>query len=474
MKLLLLAIFLFLPFHLFCNNEIDVSKLLNLGKQKKENGDFGEAEKLFRFVLEKDPNNFDAHLKLTEALYSQDRLQESSDICQKALLLKPENLDAPLEYSKITFLKRNIGHSKTVAKRVLSYSWDALNFLSHIYASQQNFKEAIILLKALTHIAENEPLPHKNLGVYYLTLGKFEKGFAEYEWRQSEKCYLEEAQEKPVWTGQDLTGKKILIYTEQGLGDVFQFIRYAKLVKDKGAKVFLRLHKPFMQKCLLCYSYIDEIISVPDPLPDFDYKVRLASLPFIFKTSLKTVPNKIPYLSADNKLEKSWKEKLSKDKKFKIGICWEGKTYSRSPFIRLQFENRIARLKDFEPIARLKNVSLYCLQINAEEEIRQSKLPLICFGPEFDKIHGAFMDTAAVMKNLDLVLTIDTSVAHLAGGLGVPVWVMLPYNSDWRWMLDRDESPWYPTMRLFRQPKPGDWESVVKKIKKELEKIANK
>ena len=185
------------------------------------------------------------------------------------------------------------------------------------------------------------------------------------------------------------------------------------------------------------------------------------------------IPAKIPYIYADNVLTKEWKEKLSGDNNVKVGLCWTGVTSLGENYI-LDYTKvkRSIPLKKLAPLADSGNVSFYSLQISEDLNTGSDRFIIHDFGLDFDKRHGAFMDTAAVMKNLDVVITTDTSIVHLAGALGIKTWLLLPFSAEWRWLIDRVDSPWYPTARLFRQPKIGDWDSVVQDVKNELKKVA--
>jgi hypothetical protein len=210
---------------------------------------------------------------------------------------------------------------------------------------------------------------------------------------------------------------------------------------------------------------VDEVIGAGDESPEFDIQAPLMSLPLVFQTRLETIPAKVPYLFADAELVDMWRQRLAGITGFRIGINWQGRQ-----------DLAVSRVRDiplecFAPIAATPDVRLIRLQKGEELELigdagsgdpRTSKVEFPAYDPgtDLDTVHGAFMDTAAIMMNLDLVITSDTAVAHLAGALGVPVWVGLPFAPDWRWLLDRSDSPWYPTMRLFRQQKPGDWPGV--------------
>jgi hypothetical protein len=227
----------------------------------------------------------------------------------------------------------------------------------------------------------------------------------------------------------------------------------------------------------LC-PYIDSVISTEDPLPAFDVQAPLMSLPHILKTKIETIPLEIPYIFADENLTEYWKEKLSQDKNFKVGVCWQGNSNYSTPLLRATVALKSIEAQQFAPLCTVPGVSLYSLQKTTgtdQLENLPKHMKLITFDDTFDQAHGRFMDTAAVMKNLDLIITVDTSISHLSSAMGIPTWVMIPNPPDWRWMINRNDTPWYPDMRLFRQPTPGDWDSVLKTITQELQKkVADK
>jgi hypothetical protein len=272
-----------------------------------------------------------------------------------------------------------------------------------------------------------------------LLAGNFRDGWREYEWRW--ETYLASSKRnfsQPLWDGYDIKGRTILLYDEAGFGDTIQFIRYAPLVAQYG---------------------IQQIVGRGEELPKFDVHCPLSSLPLIFDTRLESIPTKIPYIYVEPKLIQKWRNKVQHDEfKTKIGLVWAGRSISS------------CSLETFSTIAQIDNITFYSLQKG--EAKKQAKNPPkgMSFIDLTEDIND-FSDTAALIENLDLIITVDTAVAHLAGALGKSVWTLLPFVPDWRWMLNRDDSPWYPTMRLFRQPSLGDWESVIDKIKDELLKL---
>jgi hypothetical protein len=275
-----------------------------------------------------------------------------------------------------------------------------------------------------------------------------------------------------LWDGGDLSGKTILLDAEQGLGDTIQFIRYASIVKRCGGTVIVECPKPLLTLLEGCAG-VDRWIAHGAELPAFDVRAPLLSLPGILKTTVETIPAEVPYLFAKPALVKRWRERLRGIDGFKVGIHWQGRaTYRGDRF-------RSIPLRCFAPLARMADVRLIGLQKGfGTEQVAEFCHLVRCDGQErpsytdladeLDRESGPFMDTAAVMKNVDLVITSDTAIAHLAGALGVPVWVALSSSPDWRWMLDRADSPWYLTIRLFRQREPGNWHGVFAEMESVL------
>lgn len=320
--------------------------------------------------------------------------------------------------------------------------------------------------KSIELVPENEDAQF-GLAKAYLAAGQFKKGWEKFEYRYNDVKKFRVEKIDP----HTLKGKRVLLMSEWGLGDMMQFIRYAKLVKNCGATVMVETLKPLMDLFSQC-EYIDELYLHGRYPQNYDTKISMMSLPYLFDTTIDTVPAPIPYLHADKKLEDYWKEKLKKDKNFRVGLCWHAKP------IHLEEQPRTRRsvpLKQFAPLSEIEGLSFYSLQqIHGVDQL--DDLPdgfvVHTFDNNFDKNHGRFMDTAAVIKNLDLVISVDTSIVHLAGALGKQIWVLIPHTAEWRWMNDREDTPWYPNVRLFRQPQPGDWDSVIEKIKDSLDIIA--
>jgi hypothetical protein len=268
---------------------------------------------------------------------------------------------------------------------------------------------------------------------------------------------------QPLWLGeQSLFNKTILIYPEQGLGDYIQFIRYAALVEQLGAKVILGAPSPLMTIA----STLDGQFTLIEkaPIPDFDYHCPVMSLPLAFKTTIHTIPSKIPYLFVDNDKQNTWRQILGKKSIPRVGLVFSGSTEHKND------HNRSLAVTQLQSLFNLP-IEFHCLQqsIRSDDALFMAEN---CHVKTHQDMLKDFSDTAALIAEMDLVISVDTSVAHLAGALGKKLWILLPYAPDYRWMLDRTDSPWYPTATLFRQPAVGDWDSVIIQIGNELKKIA--
>jgi hypothetical protein len=298
-----------------------------------------------------------------------------------------------------------------------------------------------------------------------LLTGRLAQGWREYEWRFRRKGRGEGTLSRPRWDGAPLEGRTVLLRAEQGLGDTIQFVRYAALVNERGGKVVVQC-QPQLASLLATCPGVDRVVAVGDPLPEFDVHIPLMSLPLVFGTTLESIPVKTPYLWPDEAALARWKDELGGERALKVGIAWQG-----SPS-QLFDRARSIPLAQFADLAGLDGVQLYSLQLGpGREQLATWNVtrPIVDLG---DRL-GDFNNTAAIMRNLDLVVTCDSSPAHLAGALGVPVWVALPLARDWRWLLDRSDSPWYPTMRLFRQAAPGQWNRVFQGIQESLVEVVS-
>lgn len=298
-----------------------------------------------------------------------------------------------------------------------------------------------------------------NQAMLHLLFERFDPGWKGYEWRHVLQDAPAKAFRRPRLASlEQARGRTILVHGEQGLGDTIQFFRYAALLREAGAEV-LFAPQPALRALLASRSGEIRLVSADDAALVFDFHIPVMSLPLLFATGADTIPAAIPYIAAEADRVAAWRKQIG-DSGFKVGICWHGNR------LRHDF-GRSFPVAAFEGLSRLAGVRLISLHKGDGEHQLQglpAGMTVETLGSNFDSGAYAFLDTAAVMACLDLVITSDTSIAHVAGALGVPTWVLLPYVPDWRWRLGRDDSPWYPTIRLFRQPGPGDWVGVHEQV----------
>jgi tetratricopeptide (TPR) repeat protein len=391
-----------------------------------------EAQVCFQRAVQLDPGYAEAHANLGTTLWHLRRLEEAAVGLREAVRLRPDLAQA----------FHNLG--------------TVLFYLGRYEEALANYDHALRIKPDYTDV-------YTNAGPIRVLLGDFERGWAEFDRALTLPHVYARTFDQPRWDGSGLAGRRILLHAECGLGDTIQFVRYARPLKEQGATVILECQRPLYRLLTRCPG-IDELVARGDPLPPFDVHVSVLSLPHFLRTRMDTIPANVPYLSADPALVEQWRPELAAQPGFKIGINWEGSSAAQDP--------RRIPLAAFERLAKMPGVQLVSLQKGpgcAQLADVARCWPLTNLSDRLDETAGAFMDTAAVMMHLDLVVTSDTSVAHLAGALGVPVWMPLPRMAEWRWLLDRDDSPWYPSMRLFRQERPGEWGTVLQRVAQEVQ-----
>jgi len=305
------------------------------------------------------------------------------------------------------------------------------------------------------------------LGLVHLKQGNFRLGLSEYEdrWSTPYGVRFRRKLPQPLWKGEPLEGSRILLYCEQGMGDTLQFVRYVPLVAERGGKVILEV-QPRLHQLLAHVPGAAEVVGPGETLPEFDCQCPLLSLPWALGTELTSIPASIPYIHPHPAKVEAWRQRLPGNS-LRIGLVWAG-----SPLHPHEFWRAIP-LEVLAPLTNIEGTSFYSLQMGAgTDQLKQlgSRACIIDLCEE----QKDFADTAAIVANLDLVISIDTSVAHLTGAMGQPGWVLLSKSSDWRWLLDREDSPWYPTLRLFRQSTPGNWRDVVARVERELRDLIAK
>jgi tetratricopeptide (TPR) repeat protein/precorrin-6B methylase 2 len=307
---------------------------------------------------------------------------------------------------------------------------------------------------------------HAHYALALLTAGRFDEGWDQYEFRWLDDPLIRERAryDRPSWDGQELQGKTILVRCEQGAGDVFQFIRYAPYLKKLGATVLLELH---LELGILGKGFagVDRTFMRGQALPHFDYFIDLLSLPHAFRTTETSIPGVVPYLEPPGSWDPQWRDRLARFTGLKVGVVWAGD--ARHPRDR----QRSMPLAMLEPLFQLPRIAWFSLQKGLAAGAASDR-PIAGSINSLGSQLYEYADTAAAIRNLDLVVAVDTSVAHLAGALGKPVWLLLPFVADWRWMEGRETTPWYPTMRIFRQTKPDDWQGVVERVQLEIARLA--
>jgi hypothetical protein len=303
---------------------------------------------------------------------------------------------------------------------------------------------------------------HYHSALAALSIGNFRDGWQQYEWRwRSFGAAARRTFAQPLWLGDtSLEGRTILLHAEQGMGDAIQFARYVPLVAQRARSVVLEVHRP-LKSLLGRLEGAAAVFNLGDPLPSFDLQCPLLSLPLAFGTELGTIPGREPYLRSSDASRMIWSERLPQRQPLRVGLVWAGNPELKND------RNRSIPLERMAPLLAMPGVQFVSLQ----RDVRSGDAEVLMRSDQLTDISADlqdFDDTAAVVSLLDLVIAVDTAVAHLAGALGKPVWLLLPFGPDPRWMLDREDSPWYPTARLFRQPKRGDWDFVLARVCQEV------
>ena len=442
----------------------------NLGNVLKELGRLDEALASYKQAIVLNPNFAEAHYNLGVTFKAQGRLDEALASYKQAIVLKSNYAEAHSNLGNVLKELGKLDEALASYKQAISLKPNfagAHNNLGNVLKEIGKLDEAELTYKQAISLKPNFAEAHYNLSVIHLLQGNLDKGFNFYEWRSRKKEQsVAPARTKFIWDGkQKLYNKNFVVYEEQGLGDIIQFCRYLPLLEQEGADVTFKV-KQVLHTILQTMPCSFNLSKSHPKESKIDFETPLMSLPNLFNTDLNSIPASIPYLYADSDRTKTWADRLSKDK-FKIGICWQG---SKS---KIDF-GRSFPLSNFKNISKLRNIELISLHKGeGEDQISYIDFDVTTLGPNFDVGQDAFIDTAAVMMNCDLIITSDTAVAHLSGALGCPTWVVLKYVPDWRWMLDRSDSPWYPTMALYRQKTVGNWVSIFEEIKHDLSLLMN-
>jgi predicted O-linked N-acetylglucosamine transferase (SPINDLY family)/ADP-heptose:LPS heptosyltransferase len=402
----------------------------NLGAVLAERGRLEDASAWYSRAIAERRDYAEAHNNLGETLLRLDRVAEAEAMHRESITLKPDFAEA--HYN-----------------------------LGVVLHQQGRFDEALASYGEAVRLNAEFVDARWNSAFLLLSLGRYAEGWREHEWRWGRKQQPPRSFPRPLWKGEPATGRTILLHAEQGIGDTLQFVRYAPLVAARGASVLLQVPRTLQRLVDRSLGERIEVLADGDVLPPFDLHSPLLSLPLACETTLETIPARMPYLSADAGVVARWRERIGTGRGPKIGLVWAGNPQHKND------QNRSIALERLLPLLDSVEARWFSLQVGE----RASDLARLAPGRMTDLAEGFadFAETAGAVDNLDLVIAVDTAVAHLAGALGKPVWILLAAVPDWRWLLERNDSPWYPTARLFRQPERGDWDSVVAALREALE-----
>jgi tetratricopeptide (TPR) repeat protein len=438
--------------------------LNNLGNTYLEQGKLDLALASLQKAVTLDPERAEFHTNLGVAFDKLGRFDEALAAHERAIELRPELATA---YINLGSVYSNLGRSEDAvscyqkAIQIQPAGADVHTNLAIAFCQLGRLEESTAAVRQAIEIKPQDAEAHFILAATLLLTGQFEEGWREYEWRFQCKGFRPgpSPYSQPEWDGADPAGRTILLCSEQGFGDVIQFCRFAPLVAARGGRVILGCRPP-VKTLLQTLCGVEQVVAEGEKLPPFDLKAWIMSLPYLLGTRLNTIPRTVPYLAADPNKARFWHDKLkSNGSAYRIGLVWAGRPEY------LNDRKRSIPLQAFAPLAGVRGVAWYSLQKDVPIQPGDGS-PLALHDYAAD-LHD-FSDTAALVANLNLVISVDTAVAHLAGALGKPVWTLLPFAPDWRWLLGREDTPWYPTMRLFRQPAPGDWTNVIARLTEEL------
>jgi tetratricopeptide (TPR) repeat protein len=477
-------------------------------------GRFDAAVASFDQAIVLKPDFAEAHYNRGNALFALHQYEAALASYERALALKPSHAEAHFKRGDALLALKQYGASVASYERAIALRPDfaeahanlgnalcgsgrydaALAGYERAIALKPGFAEghynraiALVALRQLDAAIESYDRAiaikpdyadaHWNKSHALLLGGDFSNGWALFEWRWRRDAQRSSARRfaQPLWLGEEsISGKTILLHAEQGMGDTIQFCRYAKLVADMGARVILEAPKPLCS-LLATLDGVSQVVETGSALPPFDYHCPLMSLPLALKTEVSSIPAPTAYLRPDAAKSLRWKEKLGERNKLRVGLVWSGGFRRHDPDT---WDVNFRRNIDLARLAPLKNerIEYYSLQKGEPAELDLARLQAQGWdGPQIADYAGElhdFSDTAALIDNLDLVISVDTSIAHLAGALGKPVWILNRLDTCWRWFLDRDDSPWYPTVKLYRQEQPGDWDAVVERVRADLERLS--
>ncbi|HJO74212.1 MAG TPA: tetratricopeptide repeat protein [Rhodospirillales bacterium] len=445
--------------------EREAVRMFGQGLEHHRRGETEDTARIYSQALILNPNFPDIYNNLGVALRTLGKLEASAACYQRSLALNPNNGGS---YTNLGNVLRALGRldvaaaSHRRAVELTPESADSHYNLGLALRDLGDTDEALQCFAKTLELTPDHPGSHWDRSLALLQKGDLKGGFEEYEWRWKQTSNPPRGFQQPEWDGAELKGKTILLHQEQGFGDMIQFARYIPMVKERGGTIIVEA-QPQLSRLFSTIDGVGQVVNRGSDLPKFDVYAPMMSLARIFGTTLDTVPAAVPYLKPPDQHAQQLPATMSK--KLKVGIAWAGRPTHKND------ANRSCSFSHFTELMGLADITFYSLQIGPSVgDIAAQGCE--AFVTELGSKMNDFADTAAVVQQLDLVITVDTAVAHLAGALGKPVWVAAPYPGDWRWMLEREDSPWYPTLRLFRQPAPGDWKTVFENLRRSLTELA--
>lgn len=436
----------------------------DLGNALQRMGRIPDSLLCYQEALRLEPGCAEAYNNQGSAYLRLERRQEAIASFLKASELKP---DYPDPYNNLGNVLQAQGHLMDAAscyREALALRPDfaeAWHNLGKVFEVGRSLEDALSCYEEALRIRPRFAEAHISRAMTWLLMGHFEQGWEEYEWRWQGNELPRREFAQPRWDGSRLDGSRILLYAEQGLGDTLQFLRFVPMVREAGGRVIVECQAR-LAPLVETLPGIEAVIAAGAPLPPFDVQAPLLSLPRIFRTTLETIPTPARFQVDGGRLT-AMKRRLGRARR-KIGLVWAGNPVHRDN----PYRDRSVRLASFAPLAQVSGLALFSLQRGPEAAQLSSAPPGLKIS-NLEAESTQIMDTAAAIMNLDLVISVDSMAPHLAGSLGKPVWVLLPFASEWRWLLEREDSPWYPSVRLFRQPRPGDWAEVMKRILEALD-----
>lgn len=437
-------------------------------------GRLAESIENYRRVLEESPEFAEAASNLALALGVCGEFEEAEGWLERAIALKPGLLAAHLNLGAMQQELGKLAQSAYSFERAVRLAPEspAAHFnLANGYARLYRMEEAVASYQRALALDADFAGAHWNLSHSLLLLGRYPEGLEQFEWRwRVASAGKRQATARP-WSGEELAGKRLFIWSEQGYGDTLQFIRYAPLAAQRGARVFVQTRAPLV-RILRTVEGIEQVAPLGDPVPEYDYQCPVMSLPRAFGTTVDTIPGAIPYLRADPELVARWRSRLDRKARLRVGLVWSSgiRAYNREVFYA--GITKSVTLAQLNPLARVPGVQFVSLQTGPQAS-EASRPPAGMRLVQWTGELRDFADTAGLVEALDLVITVDTAVTHLAGALGKPVWTLLKYHGCWRWMRDRADSPWYPGLRLFRQREPENWVDPIRKAAEALREMAD-